>query len=210
MKQQQSECGLCCREDRWLLHSLRHRGSYRKLCTNCVLNNHQGLFCPICLQVFDDDPPPPHLRLMCLRCPSISHLSCVSSSSAANFTCPPCSNPHFSFFSVNHGRSNDKDTRFIDKDSANALVAAAKIAAASMTKAATLARVEAERRVKEAAFAKKRAREALERLLYLGAKEKEKDSKFKPSVAVTEQKVKSRRTGSNRVHKNGVTSEGDD
>ena len=42
-----------------------------------------------------------------------------------------------------------------------------------MTKAAALARVEAEKRVREATFAKKRAREALERLAYLAAKENE-------------------------------------
>jgi hypothetical protein len=42
-----------------------------------------------------------------------------------------------------------------------------------MTKAAALARVEAEKRVKEATYAKKRAREALERLAYLAAKESE-------------------------------------
>jgi hypothetical protein len=42
-----------------------------------------------------------------------------------------------------------------------------------MTKAAALARVEAEKRVKEATYAKKRAREALERLAYLAAKENE-------------------------------------
>lgn len=60
----------------------------------------------------------------------------------------------------------------MDVGSAKALVAAAKIAALSMSKAAAVARVEAERRVKEAALAKKRAREALESLLYLAAEEK--------------------------------------
>ncbi|KAL3538344.1 hypothetical protein ACH5RR_001710 [Cinchona calisaya] len=41
-----------------------------------------------------------------------------------------------------------------------------------MSKAAVAARVEAERRAKEAAFTRKRAREALEHVVYLVAKEK--------------------------------------
>lgn len=69
----------------------------------------------------------------------------------------------------------------MDVGSAKALVAAAKIAALSMSKAAAVARVEAERRVKEAALAKKRAREALESLLYLAAEEeRERAETFHP------------------------------
>lgn len=52
------------------------------------------------------------------------------------------------------------------------LLAAAKIAAASMSKAAAGARAEAERRAKEAAFTRKRAREALEHVAFLVAKER--------------------------------------
>ncbi|XP_022721779.1 uncharacterized protein LOC111279152 [Durio zibethinus] len=189
-RDQQSECGACGAPERLLLHNLRHRASYRRLCTNCVLKNHQGLFCPICLEVFNESPPS-HQRLICLKCPSISHLSCSSSSSQASFTCPPCSNPNFSFFNVtpntsnkkpkstpdHQGGSNDHDPnlmkRVIDKEAAKALLAAAKIAAASMTKAAAVARVEAERRVKEATLTKKRAKEALERLAFLARKDKD-------------------------------------
>lgn len=76
-----------------------------------------------------------------------------------------------------NGKGNDDNKRFLDVGSARALVAAAKIAALSMSKAAAMARVEAERRVKEAALAKKRAREALERLLYLAAEERERETK---------------------------------
>ena len=52
------------------------------------------------------------------------------------------------------------------------LLAAAKIAAASMSKAAVAARVEAEKRAKDAANTRKRAREALEHVAFLVAKEK--------------------------------------
>ncbi|XP_017974855.1 PREDICTED: uncharacterized protein LOC18603771 [Theobroma cacao] len=191
-REHQAECGGCSVPGRLLLHNVRYRASYRRLCTNCVLKNHQGLFCPICLEVFNESPPP-HQRLICLKCPSISHLSCSSSSSQSSFTCPPCSNPNFSFFNVdpnitnkkpkstpdhqggsNDDHDNDKKKRVIDREAAKALLAAAKIAAASMSKAAAVARVEAERRVKEATLAKKRAKEALERLAFLARKDNDR------------------------------------
>jgi len=200
-REQQAECGGCGAPERFLLHNVRHRASYRRLCTNCVLKNHQGLFCPVCLEVFTESPPP-HQRLICLKCPSISHLSCSSSySSHSSFTCPPCSNPNFSFFNVapnftnkkpkstpdhqegstdDDNRDPDKNKRVVNREAAKALLAAAKIAATSMSKAAAVARVEAERRVKEATLAKKRAKEALERLAFLARKD---NDRLKPSFA---------------------------
>lgn len=67
---------------------------------------------------------------------------------------------------------NSNSCRVIDKTAARVLLAAARIAATSMSKAATAARTEAERRAKEAAFTRKRAREALEHVTHLAAKEK--------------------------------------
>ncbi|XP_021897913.1 uncharacterized protein LOC110814673 [Carica papaya] len=177
-QQQRWECGACGLAERWLLHSVRQRGVYRRLCTDCVLKSHQGLFCPLCLNVFEDSPPPPNARLICLNCPSITHLSCSpSSSSSSSFLCPPCSKPNFSFFPIcssvpDSALDRHSGQRVIDKNSAKALLAAAKISGISMTKAAVVARVEAERRVKEAALAKKRAREALEKLAHLAASDK--------------------------------------
>ncbi|KAF9673220.1 hypothetical protein SADUNF_Sadunf10G0001700 [Salix dunnii] len=169
----QFECGICGTEDRYLLHNVRHRTpSYRRLCTNCLLKDHRGLFCPFCFIVYEE--PLQNDRSMCNKCPSIAHKLCIPSTYPHHspFICPTCSSPGFSF--INPNRNGDFSSgRVIDKDSARALVAAAKIAAISMTKAAALARVEAEKRVKEATFAKKRAREALERLAYLAAKENE-------------------------------------
>ncbi|XP_075501927.1 uncharacterized protein LOC142539993 [Primulina tabacum] len=60
----------------------------------------------------------------------------------------------------------------IDRDAARKLLAAAKIASTSMNKAVVAAKSEAERRTKEAAFARKRAKEALEHVAYLVVKEK--------------------------------------
>ncbi|CAL8990989.1 unnamed protein product [Prunus brigantina] len=181
-------CGVCGSTERWFLHYVRHRGHFRKLCTNCVLKNNPGLFCPICLDFFEQ-PLPARDQVMCVRCPSISHSACVAANSSfRSFQCPPCSQPTFSFFNLT--RQNDgqdaKTTVVIDKDAAKALVAAARIAAALMTKAAVAARVDAERRVKEAVVAKKKAREALERLTSLVNKEKEKDSKSGGVVSAPE------------------------
>ncbi|XP_023885662.2 uncharacterized protein LOC111997755 [Quercus suber] len=186
-------CGACGSSDRWPLHTVRHRGSYRRLCTDCVLKNHQSLFCPLCFQVFDEMPPPlPVDRLVCLNCPSIAHRSCVPpDSSAPSFLCPPCSNPNFSYFfsdsdpdaktkrikTEDGGNSSLRghNEKAIDKESAKALLAAAKIAAASMSKAAATAQAEAEKRVKDASLAKKKAKEALERLAFLVLKDKDKE-----------------------------------
>lgn len=66
-------------------------------------------------------------------------------------------------------------------NSARVLLAAARIAASSMGKAAVVARAEAERRAKEAAFTRKRAREALEHVAYLVGKDKSK-SRERPLV----------------------------
>lgn len=62
----------------------------------------------------------------------------------------------------------------LDRDSARVLLAAARFSAFSMGKAAVSARNEAERRAKEAAYTRKRAREALEHVAYLVGKEKAK------------------------------------
>ncbi|XP_020419467.1 uncharacterized protein LOC18779200 [Prunus persica] len=126
---------------------------------------------------------------MCVRCPSISHSACVAANSSfRNFQCPPCSQPTFSFFNLS--RQNDcqeaKTTIVIDKDAAKAIFAAARIAAAVMTEAAVVARGTAESQVNDAITAKKKAREALERLTSLVNMEKEKDLKSGDFVSAPE------------------------
>lgn len=66
----------------------------------------------------------------------------------------------------------DNARRAIDVGAARLLLAAAKIAAMSMNKAEVAASMEAERRSKEAAYTKKRAREALDHVVKLMVKEK--------------------------------------
>ncbi|KAF8401221.1 hypothetical protein HHK36_012150 [Tetracentron sinense] len=127
-RDQASDCDGCSSEERWVLHRVRHRGIYRRLCTSCVLNIFPGSFCPICYEL--------HLHM---KCPSISHLA---SDVAAHYLCPPCVSPSFLFFDV--GTSNNNKIKgedgAINHKSAKLLLAAAGIATLSMNKAVNTAR----------------------------------------------------------------------
>ncbi|PWA63564.1 hypothetical protein CTI12_AA349030 [Artemisia annua] len=74
-------------------------------------------------------------------------------------------------------RGESDGSRCIDKEAARLLLCAGKIAANSMSKAEVAAGMEADRRAKEAAFTKKRAKEALDHVVKLMAIEKKKNSK---------------------------------
>ncbi|OAY43912.1 uncharacterized protein LOC110620255 [Manihot esculenta] len=166
------QCGNCGSKDTCLLHHVRLRGIYRRLCTSCILRLHPSSFCPSCFTFYDSSPPPPSKRQSCSTCPSLTHSHCVPSHppSPFPFLCPPCADPNFSFFHL-----DKTNNRSIDKKMATVLLCAAKIAASSMAKAVIVARTEAERRVKEAAVCRKKAREALEHVA-LVAKRKEVES----------------------------------
>lgn len=110
------------------------------------------------------------------------------------YVCPNCVNPNSPIFTLKKAKDlgiegseaangNNGEYRVIDKKAAKVLLAAARIAAVSMSKAAVAARAEAERRAKEAAFTRKRAREALEHVAYLVAKEKLKKKEFSAAAA---------------------------
>ncbi|MCL7042628.1 hypothetical protein MKW94_029619 [Papaver nudicaule] len=162
MNNQSSECGGCGLQNQWILHNVHQRGIYRHLCTSCVLKFNPGLFCPICFQVYDLGSSSSSFsidRIMCPHCPSVSHKSCLGNLvKGEKPLCPPCSNPSFVFFKSEKGK-------VIDVNSAKVLVAAATISSNSMSKAASVARVDAERRVKEATDSRKRAKEFLEKVL---------------------------------------------
>ncbi|KAJ4914999.1 Uncharacterized protein Rs2_00549 [Raphanus sativus] len=79
---------------------------------------------------------------------------------------------------------DENGARSMDKSLSEAFLCAAKIAASSMNKAVTFYRSEAERKGKDAAVAKKRAREALEDVLKLEEKAKSA-AVSKPSVDVS-------------------------
>ncbi|GKB23855.1 hypothetical protein Tco_0863256 [Tanacetum coccineum] len=180
-------CGQCGVEERKLLHNVRLRGNFRRLCTTCVLRLHSQCFCPSCLGVFDRTPPDD--AVVCYKCYSSSHPTCISLSvqSTGSITsargptpCASCLNPSLLVLNLNRGQNDNKDGgggRCIDKEAARLLLCAGKIAANSMSKAEVAAGMEADRRAKEAAFTKKRAREALDHVVKLMAIEKKKNSK---------------------------------
>ncbi|XP_042513034.1 uncharacterized protein LOC122087965 [Macadamia integrifolia] len=205
MRDTGSECSACGSQERWLLHNIRHRSIQRRVCTCCVLKLHPGSLCTHCFEVYEGSLPSLHERLTCLKCSSVSHLACVGLENARQYVCPSCVNPSLLFFDVGGSNKKSKGTNgepvlaggqgVIDQKLAKVFLAAARIAASSMTKAAATSRIEAERRVKEAAFTRKRAKEALERVVFLMEKEKQKEKQrekeratFAPaSVLVMEQ-----------------------
>ncbi|CAN8270236.1 unnamed protein product [Cochlearia groenlandica] len=140
------------------IHTVAKNDVLRRICTDCLLKEHRELFCSLCLNVFhdedDDLPTPQHDRIICLNCSATIHLSCSPSSTAdSSFTCPPCSDPDFSFFP----KSRDPG----GLDSTKTLVAAAKIAVFSLKNAAAKLREDASKKILAAKLAKIRATEAL-------------------------------------------------
>ncbi|KAI3993256.1 hypothetical protein MKX01_009999 [Papaver californicum] len=176
-----SECNDCHSKKKWVLHNIRHRGDFRKFCTSCALKIHPGLFCPNCFQVYETSnhsssvPITINNRVMCLKCPSVVHLDCISKDIVNRYVCPTCLNPNFDF--LDSGKSlNDSSPSscVIDLNKAKVFLAAATISSMSMERAAFTLRVEAEKRVKEAALARKIAKQVLENLNVVALEDKEK------------------------------------
>ncbi|KAI3788758.1 hypothetical protein L2E82_01533 [Cichorium intybus] len=112
------------------------------------------------------------------KCHSSSHRTCVSppvagptTSSHAPSPCSTCLNPNRLVFDPKSADAN----RGIDNAEARLLVAAAEISYMSMSKAEAAAVTEADRRAKEASYTRKRAREALDHVVYLMETEKRKN-----------------------------------
>ncbi|CAH2053466.1 unnamed protein product [Thlaspi arvense] len=188
-EQNPHQCAACGSEPS-ILHTVSKNSVYRRLCTDCLLKEHRDLFCPICLVVFAAVPPP-RARITCLNCPSITHLACSpppspsatsssSSAAASSFTCPPCSDPNFSFFPKFHVPASDQSGEndddgpepLLDVQSLKALVAAADIAVVSLRNATVHLKNEAVKKVLAAGIAKMRAKEALGNLQDLVDKQK--------------------------------------
>ncbi|KAI3946841.1 hypothetical protein MKW98_003404 [Papaver atlanticum] len=176
-----TECSNCTSIQKWVLHNIRHRGDIRKFCTSCVLKLHPGLFCPNCFEVYETSNLSSSIaitstnRVTCLKCPSVVHHDCISKDIVNRYVCPTCLNPNFDF--VDLGKPlNDviPSSRVIDLNKAKVFLAAATISSVSMERAALTLRVEAEKRVKEAAIARKIAKDVLENVNVVAMEEKEK------------------------------------
>ncbi|CAN6886081.1 unnamed protein product [Brassica oleracea] len=159
----QLQCAACEEPEPPFILTVIKDNVFRRLCADCLLKEHRGLFCPVCLAVYVA-PPPPDAVNICLLCSSTTHLNCSSSSSDDHFfTCPPCLDPNnFSFFPKS--LDNDGSGTVLDLQKAKALVAAAEIAVASAKNAAAQLEEEAVNKSIESKDAKEKAKEALEYL----------------------------------------------
>ncbi|KAH9670281.1 dna-binding protein [Citrus sinensis] len=154
------DCGNCGAHVATFLFNVRLRGIHRRVCTKCVLKLHPSSFCPVCFAFYDSSPPHPSKRQACSQCSSFTHSHCATSPPSP-YLCRLCS-PSSSITLMNDMSSSSP--KRIDDKSAAIVLCAAKIASSSMAKAVTVARNEAEKKVRDAALARKKAREALERV----------------------------------------------
>ncbi|KAJ7973210.1 DNA-binding protein [Quillaja saponaria] len=168
-----TECNNCGSKNCWVLHSVQLRSIDRRLCTSCVLRLHPSSFCPFCFEFYENplsstSSASSYRYLSCIKCSSLAHVQCLPSPTLppSSFLCPPCTKPNFSFFDIDNpnANSNGNSNRVIDKKMALVLLCAAKIACASMNKAVNTAKIKADRNAREAAVARKRAKDALEHL----------------------------------------------
>ncbi|KAJ0250662.1 hypothetical protein HA466_0139680 [Hirschfeldia incana] len=167
-------CDGCGSRDSWVIHPARYRSTLCFFCTHCLLRKHPTSFCPSCFAFYDSSPPHHFRRVSCSDCGSYTHIHCAGAGDDANsppYRCPPCRDPDsFSFFRPIIDAANG--VRCMDKSLSGAFLCAAKIAASSMNKAVYIAKCDAERKGKEAAVARKRAREALDDVIKLDKKAK--------------------------------------
>jgi len=145
MNQEQNlrQCAACGEQEAFFTYAVRKNKNLRRLCTDFLLKEHRNLFCPICVDV-----PPPEESIVCLNCPSVAHLACPPPAPSP-FTCPPCSEPNFSFF------PKSSHSTVLDQESADALVAAAIISAFLMNNEAAELKKEAHKKIFAAKDVKK-------------------------------------------------------
>ncbi|GAU21564.1 hypothetical protein TSUD_35270 [Trifolium subterraneum] len=162
------DCYNCNVKDRWLLHNAVVGGASRRICTSCVLRLNPSTFCPYCFEFFENplsttSSSSSHRFISCVKCSSLSHIQCLSSSSSppspSSYHCPPCSQPNFTFFPVPESP--------VDEKLAKVFLCACKIASSVMKKQFTLFNTRSERAVKEAAIARKKTKEAIEQCFAL-------------------------------------------
>lgn len=181
----------------WPLHHVRHNDVFCRLCSSCVLLYHPVSFCSACLLLlptdaaaaaqdphFDPALAPPGPTAECSSCGLfVAHVACVPD--PVSFVCPPCAadaeGRPFSYAPA--GR------RVMDERAARILLVAARLAHESIGRAAAAAREEAERRVQEAAVARKRSREMLD-AAFRALEEEARAAKNKEEEAAREAKNK--------------------
>ncbi|KAL1802158.1 hypothetical protein ACET3Z_030805 [Daucus carota] len=161
-----TNCGQCGVDARPFLHHIHHHGLFRRLCTACLLRANSQAFCPSCFTLHDPRAVSraPETSTSCAKCGSVSHSVCVGENPCKeNYICPLCTSQFSPIFGWKSGGNQGE----IDRKSAAALLAAAKISYDSMSKASSIAKLEADKRVKEANSTRKRAKEALDHVAFV-------------------------------------------
>ncbi|CAN6469930.1 unnamed protein product [Victoria cruziana] len=158
-------CSSCKSDGELWLYDVRHRGIYRQLCAGCLLRLHSSFFCPVCLEVYADGLSPEN-NIKCGNCPSTVHAACIEPELVQSYVCLCCANG-FSFLAPlsslrkNVQRDEERKAVRIDVPAAKIILAAAQVAAISMTRAAASAWSEADKKVRDSAIARKKARDSL-------------------------------------------------
>ncbi|KAK1364148.1 hypothetical protein POM88_039710 [Heracleum sosnowskyi] len=158
-------CHMCGDNSRWFKHNVPYFGTIKTFCTDCVIHLHANSLCPICFSVHEnpDNLITSKIVVSCLRCYSSSHVSCIGSHPNAPYLCVMCLNQNSPLLVL--GDSNGG--KVVDKKAASIFLAACKISANSIKKAAIAAKVEMEVKAKEATDARKLAIKAVEHVEHL-------------------------------------------
>ncbi|KAK9054841.1 hypothetical protein SSX86_025920 [Deinandra increscens subsp. villosa] len=136
-----------------------HNGKAKKICTSCVLLEHDESFCPTCfdMHVF----PSQEECIGCSQCRSFTHARCISGNDGL-FKCSTCRNADSLIFDLKEDKQHRK---VMDMKAARLLLTAAKIVKAWTSKAhdeaVTSAIVQATNLISD----KKRAVGAVERFM---------------------------------------------
>ncbi|KAL8118858.1 hypothetical protein AgCh_016373 [Apium graveolens] len=155
----------CGNRLKWFKHHILHLGTNKTVCTDCVIYLHAPSLCPVCFTVHENPEKliTSNVVVSCVRCYSSSHVNCIGSHPHAPYLCVMCLNHNSPLLVL--GDSNGGKT--VDKNAAKIFLAACKISAGSMNKAAVTAKMEKEARAKEAIDARELALKAIEHVEHL-------------------------------------------
>ncbi|XP_024967335.1 uncharacterized protein LOC112507131 isoform X1 [Cynara cardunculus var. scolymus] len=153
-------CNNCGYQEPRFLHRVWYEDRIQSFCTSCILLSHKQSFCPTCLSFHDFNSEGMFIR--CPKCLSFSHPSCFYSnrnSSEAPSMCSSCMNPNrlVSALKKFKARGDKGSINGMDKNIADLLLTAAKIATMSISKAAEASKSSAENLANKTVLAKKKA-----------------------------------------------------
>ncbi|XP_074323113.1 uncharacterized protein LOC141660052 [Apium graveolens] len=160
-----TDCQFCGNRLKWFKHHIQHLGTNKTVCTDCIIYLHAPSLGPVCFTVHKnpDKLITSNVVVSCVRCYSSSHVNCIGSHPHAPYLCVMCLNHNSPLLVL--GDSNGGKT--VDKNAAKIFLAACKISAGSMKKAAVTAKMEMEARAKEAIDARELALKAIEHVEHL-------------------------------------------